>query len=203
MNYCKLFVIFMVSLLITPITCYYTKTQITSRNCYLPFHMRLHEEYEIHESSYQPLLVQKHYPTKYLTNMQWRNINYILGHKNSSPEMKNRVKNVIHNYYEDWAFSRVYYFRQKYWYICHQIQLDELKLYAYIGLRKAIINYDSKKTSDFSKYASKYIYNEIFLGVNELLPIYKAFQLYKNRNKYFTAANRYKNLRSKNMTVKH
>jgi DNA-directed RNA polymerase specialized sigma subunit len=158
--------------------------------------MRLNEVEELDEMSQQQL-VQTHYPTKYLTNMQWRNINYILGHNNSTPEMKNKVKNVIYNYYEDWAFSRVYYFRQKYWYICYQIQLDELKLYAYIGLRKAIINYDSKKTSDFAKYASKYIYNEIFIGVNELLPIYRAFQFYKNKNKYFTVANKYKKSKPK------
>jgi hypothetical protein len=196
MNYCKFCIIIIASLLITPISCYYIKSQITLYCRTIHFHMRLNEVEELDEMSQQQL-VQTHYPTKYLTNMQWRNINYILGHNNSTPEMKNKVKNVIYNYYEDWAFSRVYYFRQKYWYICYQIQLDELKLYAYIGLRKAIINYDSKKTSDFAKYASKYIYNEIFIGVNELLPIYRAFQFYKNKNKYFTVANKYKKSKPK------
>lgn len=108
----------------------------------------------------------------YLSTIEWKNINYILNHRNSSPELRVKVKNIIYNCYEKWAFSMVHLIRNKHWEKCGPIQVDELKLYAYIGLRKAIINYDSTKYNQFTNYAVKYIYNEVFNGIYELSPIY-------------------------------
>jgi DNA-directed RNA polymerase specialized sigma subunit len=62
--------------------------------------------------------------------------------------------------------------KQKHWEKCGPIQLDELKLYGYIGLRKAVINYDSTKYNIFTNYAVKYIYSEVFSGIYELTPMY-------------------------------
>lgn len=107
-----------------------------------------------------------------LTTLEWKNINYILNHNNSTPELRNKVKNIIYNCYEDWAFSMVNIIKQKHWEKYGPIQLDELKLYGYIGLRKAVINYDSTKYNIFTNYAVKYIYSEVFSGIYELAPIY-------------------------------
>lgn len=118
-----------------------------------------------------------------LTTLEWKNINYILNHNNSTPELRNKVKNIIYNCYEDWAFSMVSIIKQKYWEKCGPIQLDELKLYGYIGLRKALINYDSTKYNIFTNYAVKYIYSEVLTGIHELAPIYACDGNYNYKNK--------------------
>ena len=105
------------------------------------------------ESLYQKLSVphinaqksEEQQQSNSLTTLEWKNINYILNHNNSTPELRNKVKNIIYNCYEGWAFSMVSIIKQKHWEKCALIQLEELKLYGYIGLRKALINYDSKK----------------------------------------------------------
>jgi hypothetical protein len=118
-----------------------------------------------------------------LTTLEWKNVNYILNHNNSTPELRNKVKNIIYNCYEDWAFSMVSIIKQKHWEKCGQIQLDELKLYGYIGLRKALIEYDSTKYNIFTNYAVKYIHSEVFRGIYELTPIYACDGNYKYKNK--------------------
>jgi hypothetical protein len=119
----------------------------------------------------------------YLSTIEWKNINLILNHNDSTPELKDKVKNIIYNCYEKWAFSIVSIIKQKYWEKCEPIQLDELKLYGYIGLRKALINYDSTKYNIFTNYAVKYIYSEVFRGIYELTPIYACDGNYKYKNK--------------------
>jgi len=119
----------------------------------------------------------------YLSTIEWKNINYILNHNDSTPELRDKVKNIIYNYYENWAFSMVNLIKNKHWEKCGAIQLDELKLYAYIGLRKALINYDSTKYNQFTNYAIKYVYSEIFSGIYELTPIYASDENYKYKNK--------------------
>jgi len=118
-----------------------------------------------------------------LTTLEWKNINYILNHNNSTPELRNKVKNIIYNCYEGWAFSMVSIIKQKHWEKCALIQLEELKLYGYIGLRKALINYDSKKYNIFTSYAVKYIYSEVLSGIHELTHIYACDGNYKYKNK--------------------
>jgi hypothetical protein len=125
--------------------------------------------------------------SKYLTAVQWKHINMILNNTNSSYDVKQKVKNIIYYYYEDWAFSKVYHIKKKYYSICKHIQLDELKLYAYIGLRKAIIHYD-KQTEiiyNFSDYAYNYVYNEIVYGITELLPLYLYYENQKHIHQYY------------------
>jgi DNA-directed RNA polymerase specialized sigma subunit len=138
--------------------------------------------------------------SKYLNNVQWKHINLILNNESSSIELKQKVKNIIYNYYEDWAFSKVYYIKKKYAYICRHIQVDELKLYAYIGLRKAIINYEYNIIYDFSKYASSYVFNEILNGISELLPIYLHYEQQKHIHRYYK--NIKKLIRHKNQNKK-
>ena len=113
----------------------------------------------------------------YLSTIEWKKINTILNHNESSPELHKKVKNIIYNYYEKWAFSTAYSIKKKYWKECRLIQYDELKLYAYIGLRKSILNYDSNKISIFTDYAIKYIYDEVYNGI---YPRYLFHENHKN-----------------------
>jgi hypothetical protein len=119
----------------------------------------------------------------YLSTIEWKNINYILNHNDSTPELRDKVKNIIYNCYESWAFSMVSIVKQKHWEKCESIQLDELKLYGYIGLRKALINYDSTKYNIFTNYAVKYIYSEVLSGIYELSPMYASDGNYKYKKK--------------------
>jgi hypothetical protein len=113
----------------------------------------------------------------YLSTIEWKKINTILNHNESSPELHKKVNNIIYNYYEKWAFSTAYSIKKKYWKECRLIQYDELKLYAYIGLRKSIMNYDSNKINIFTDYAIKYIYDEVY---NSIYPRYLFHENYKN-----------------------
>jgi hypothetical protein len=119
----------------------------------------------------------------YLSTIEWKNINTILNHNDSTPELRNKVKNLIYNCYEKWCFSIVSIISQKYREKCEPIHLDELKLYGYIGLRKALINYDSTKYNLFTNYAVKYIYSEVLDGIYELSPMYTFCENYKNKKK--------------------
>jgi len=119
----------------------------------------------------------------YLSTLEWKNINYILNHNDSTPELRDKVKNIIYNCYEKWTFSVVSTIKQNHWEKCEPIQLDELKLYGYIGLRKAIINYDSTKYNVFTNYAVKYIYSEVFSGIYQLSPMYASDGNFKYKNK--------------------
>ena len=134
--------------------------------------------------------------SKYLTSVQWKHINIILANNSSSYELKKKDKNIIYSYYEDWAFSKLYHIKKKYYYMSQDIELDELKLYAYIGLRKAIINYDincinnnnnNNTIYNFPNYAYKYVYNEIVDGISELLPMY----LHYNEEKHLHLHNKH------------
>jgi hypothetical protein len=136
--------------------------------------------------------------SKYLTAVQWKHINIILTNNSSSYELKKKVKNIIYSYYEDWAFSNVHHIKKKYYYMSQDIELDELKLYAYIGLRKAIINYDincinNNTIHNFPNYAYKYVHNEIVNGISELLPMYLHYQEEKHlhlHNKHYKRTKR-------------
>lgn len=129
-------------------------------------------------------LPKSQYDNNYLSTIEWKKINTILNHNESTPELRNKVKNIIYNCYEKWSFYIVSIIKQKYWEKCQSIQLDELKLYGYIGLRKALINYDSTKYNLFTNYAVKYIYSEVFSGIYELSHLYTSDENYKYKKKH-------------------
>ena len=162
----------------------YCLTISWNSDCYLI--PKSNNKMRFHESS--PIILfdslsKSQYDNNYLSTIEWKNINYILNHNESTPELRNKVKNIIYNCYEKWAFSMVSIIKQKYWEKCGPIQLDELKLYGYIGLRKALINYDSTKYNIFTNYAVKYIYSEVLTGIYELAPIYAYDGNYNYKNK--------------------
>ena len=142
--------------------------------------MRFHESLPIILFNSLP---KSQYDNNYLSTIEWKKINTILNHNESTPELRNKVKNVIYNCYEKWSFSIVSIISQKYREKCNQIQLDELKLYGYIGLRKALIKYDSTQYNKFTNYAVKYIYSEVLTGIHELTPLYTSDENYKYKNK--------------------
>ena len=142
--------------------------------------MRFHESLPIILFNSLP---KSQYDNNYLSTIEWKKINTILNHNESTPELRNKVNNLIYNCYEKWSFSIVSIISQKYREKCNQIQLDELKLYGYIGLRKALIKYDSTQYNQFTNYAVKYIYSEVLTGIHELTPLYTSDENYKYKNK--------------------
>ena len=113
--------------------------------------------------------VYKVYSTHFLTKSQWYNINKIIKHPSSTNEMKNKIHNIIFVYYNDWSWSKAYYFKKKHPYKCHHIPLNELSIYASLGLLKSIRNY--KGTSEFTQYATFYIESELYNAITNLHPI--------------------------------
>jgi len=101
-------------------------------------------------------------------------INSILKNKNvgfSNNLINQQTRNIIYNSYENWAIKKSYVFKQYHTYLCRDIRGDELSIYACIGLKKAVTNYDPYKCGLFTRYADFYLKNELYKGVRKLKPI--------------------------------
>ena len=135
------------------------------------------------------IIMNYYYSSAYLFSSQWSTINNILTNKqNYSPEQIRQVNKIIYTNYEKWASQKAIQFKQFHKYKCRGILNDELKLYATIGLNKAIKNYDPSKyrTTNFDLYATNYVMGELYTGLTDLqpLPIVKKYERrksFKNR----------------------
>lgn len=127
--------------------------------------------------------------TMYLTKTQWCNINKIIKHPSSTNEMKYKIHKILFFYYNDWAWSKAYYFKKKHPYKCHHIPLNELSIYASLGLLKSIQNY--KGTSDFSQYATFYIKGELYNAITNLHPISPISKKIRKKQKTIEEYNHY------------
>jgi len=83
--------------------------------------------------------------------------------------MKNKIHKILFFYYNDWSWSKACYFKKKHPHKCHHIPLNELSIYASLGLLKSIRNY--KGTSEFTQYATFYIKSELYNAITILHPI--------------------------------
>lgn len=106
---------------------------------------------------------------KYLTKSQLTSIQKIIQNPYSTPNMIRQVNKVLFIYYNDWAWEKAYCFKKKHPHKCYHISLNELSVYASIGLIKSIQNY--KGTSNFAYYANCYINGELYNAITELHPI--------------------------------
>ena len=122
------------------------------------------------------------YSRRYLTSKQWNNINKIIRHPSSTCEMKRKIHQILFVYYNDWSWSHAYYFKKKHPYKCFHISLNELSVYASIGLLKSIENF--KGTSKFTQYAKFYIYSEFYTAITELHPITPISKQIRRQRKY-------------------
>jgi RNA polymerase sigma factor (sigma-70 family) len=108
---------------------------------------------------------------KFLSINQWGSIRQILQHPSSTPYMKDQVKQVIYNYYEDWAIQQTYKFKEKNRYLCRNICIDELSIYSMKGLIKSIRNFNASIQYPFAKYAEIFIHGALHDAISDLHPI--------------------------------
>uniref|UniRef100_A0A6C0E3F9 Uncharacterized protein n=1 Tax=viral metagenome TaxID=1070528 RepID=A0A6C0E3F9_9ZZZZ len=105
----------------------------------------------------------------YLSNSQWKMIHHLLEHKQLTLPMKHKLNTVLFHCYDDWACYKAKEFKKIHNYKCNHIPVDELQMYARVGLIHAIRNYKGK--SVFSHYANIYIQGELYKGMTELHPL--------------------------------
>jgi len=100
-----------------------------------------------------------------LTIQQWTKIREIMKHPSCTTNMREKLNNVLFNKYEEWAYYHAKLFKKKHRFLCKDIKLDELNLFALSGLNKAIIKYNPKYI--FYKYAEIHIYSCLHNGVSK------------------------------------
>ena len=96
----------------------------------------------------------------YLTPIQKQHITNILQHLNSSPFMKNKVKQVLIEKYSYWAMKQANVFRQKYHMQNNYVSNSELVQSCLLGLVKSLKHYDGRVS--LTCYAHKYIQCELY-----------------------------------------
>lgn len=108
---------------------------------------------------------------KYLTKYQWNMIDRILVNPNTNNFLRKKIQNILFKYYEQWAFTKAYRFKQLHIYKCKHISTLELNNYASLGLYKSLLKYNPNYKYPFTKYADIYIHSELINGLTELHPI--------------------------------
>jgi RNA polymerase sigma factor (sigma-70 family) len=94
--------------------------------------------------------------------------------------MRNKINTVLFHHYDDWSCYKAKEFKQFHKYKCMHIPLEELHMYARLGLMNAARKYKGK--SLFSKYANIYIQGELYRGMTELHPL-TSISVDKRKNK--------------------
>lgn len=108
---------------------------------------------------------------KFLNKNQWTLIDRILLHPNTTNNMKNKIHYVLFKYYDQWAFTKAYKFKQLHKYKCNHISVLELYTYASFGLYKSIKSFNSEYGVSFASYAEHGINYELLKGLSDLHPI--------------------------------
>jgi len=100
-----------------------------------------------------------------LTIQQWTKIREIMKHPSCTVPIREKLNAVLFNKYEEWAYYHARLFKKKHRFLCKDIKLDELNLFALSGLNKSITNYNPDYI--FYKYATIYIYSYLHDGVSK------------------------------------
>jgi len=109
---------------------------------------------------------------KFLTKSQWSLIDKLLLNPNTTKNMRNKIHYILYKYYDQWAFTKAYQFKQFHKYKCNHISTLELYNYASFGLYKSIKKYNvTTNKNSFFLYAEKNIYYELLKGITDLHPI--------------------------------
>jgi DNA-directed RNA polymerase specialized sigma subunit len=112
-----------------------------------------------------------HYYTNYLTPLQWKNINRLIQHHETTIEQRSMLNNAIYKKYREWALHKAKDFKQFHHYKCRHIPIEELELYAIRGLMHSIQKYDGRGKESFLKYSSMYISGELYNRLTKLQPV--------------------------------
>jgi len=110
---------------------------------------------------------------KFLTIKQWTIINKLLINPNITIDIRNKLHYILFKYYDQWAFTKAYKFKQLHKYKCKHISTLELYNYAAFGLYLSIKNYKANINykNTFIPYAEKIIYYELLKSITDLHPI--------------------------------
>jgi RNA polymerase sigma factor (sigma-70 family) len=108
---------------------------------------------------------------KFLSKEQWFLIDKILLNPNTNFTIKNKVYNILYKYYNQWAFTKAYKFKQFHKQKCKHISTLELYNYASIGLYKSVIKYNPNVKTSFINYANYFVEGELLKGLTDLHPI--------------------------------
>jgi len=108
---------------------------------------------------------------KFLNKNQWSLINSILIHPNTRPYMKNKIHYILFKYYDQWAFTKAYKFKQFHRHKCNHLSVLELHTYASFGLYKSIKSFNYEYGKSFVSYAELIINYELLKGLSDLHPI--------------------------------
>lgn len=128
----------------------------------------------------------------YLTPYHWTKINYILTNSEYyTISQKQYINTLIFDNYQIWAINQCLKLKQLHKYKCHHISNHEVKLYAQIGLFKAIRVYNPLRleTISFSTYALIYIRSEFYKCITDLYPI-TSVSKHERRKGYFSRQNK-------------
>jgi hypothetical protein len=96
----------------------------------------------------------------YLTFTQKQYITNILQHPDSSPFIKNKVKQVLISKYSYWAMKQANVFRKKYHMQNNYVSNSELVQSCLLGLVKSMKHYDGRVSVPC--YANKYVQGELY-----------------------------------------
>jgi len=107
--------------------------------------------------------------TLYISTSQWSMIQKLLDNKQLTSQMRSTIDTILFRYYDDWSYNTAKEFKTFHKHKCNHIPVDELHMYARMGLMNAIRNYKGK--SVFSNYARIYIKGELYRGMTELHPL--------------------------------
>uniref|UniRef100_A0A6C0HC13 Uncharacterized protein n=1 Tax=viral metagenome TaxID=1070528 RepID=A0A6C0HC13_9ZZZZ len=105
-----------------------------------------------------------------LTIQQWTKIREIMLHPSCSPNMREKLNQVLFDKYEEWACNHARLFKKKHIFLCKDIKIGELQLIALSGLNNAIIKYNPKYIL-FYKYATIYVYSCLYEAVSKQQPM--------------------------------
>jgi RNA polymerase sigma factor (sigma-70 family) len=125
---------------------------------------------------------------KYLSKTQWSLIDRLLINPNTPLEHKIKIHEIIYKYYEQWAFTKAYQFKQLHQYKCKHITIFELNNYACYGLHKSIKKYNSFYKYPFNQFAEIYIHSELIKAITDLHPISR-IPKYERKKGYGTTKN--------------
>lgn len=96
----------------------------------------------------------------YLTSIQKLHITNVLQHPDTSPFIKNQVKQVLISKYSYWAMKQANVFRNKYHMQNNYVLNSELVQSCLLGLVKSMKHYDGRVSVPC--YANKYILGELY-----------------------------------------
>ena len=108
---------------------------------------------------------------KFLSKSQWSLIDKLLLNPNITKNMRNKIHYILCVYYDQWAFTKAYKFKQFHKFKCNHISTLELYNYASYGLFLSIKKYNVTNKNSFFLYTEKYIHYELLKGITDLHPI--------------------------------